>query len=110
MRRLFAVLFGMMVGGGLVYVAFEYHVVRTEESFLLVSKQRANLSDAYVDIRDWKASDWKEHTQLAQNLTADGYGHLAGASFARGLYGDIVAPLLPGSSDSKSSWWRSDGD
>ena len=110
MRRLFAVLFGVMIGGGLVFIAFEFHVVRTKETFYLVPKKQSGLADSYADIRSWKPAQWKEHSELAQNLTASGRGHLIGDSLTDGLFQDFLAPLWDDSSNSKKNWWSFGGD
>ncbi len=107
MRRLFAVLFGVMLGGGLVYAAFEYHLVRTEERFFVIPKKQAGLVDAYVDIRDWSASQWRDHPVLAENLIADGHGDLVTGSIAGGLFDDFISPLQKNASEASKRWWNS---
>ena len=73
MRRLFALLFGMLLGGALVFTAFRYYLVRAgEKEFLLVPKQQAELTDAYVDVRKWDAAEWQKHPKLAEALTRYG--------------------------------------
>jgi len=108
MRRLLAVLFGAMLGGGLVFAAFEYHLVRTDETYHLVPKKQAGLTDAYVDIRDWPASEWNEHTTLAEDLIAAGHGDLVGGSIASGLLDDIIAPFQQDASEATQRWWDSE--
>jgi len=77
MRRLFALLFGMLLGGALVFTAFRYHLVRAgEKEFLLVPKQQADLADAYVDVRGWDAAEWQKHPKLAEALTRYGRADL----------------------------------
>ncbi len=106
MRRLFTVLFGVVLGGGLVYVAFEYHLVRTDENMFLVPKKHADLADPYVDIRDWSASQWKDHPVLAENLIADGHANLVGGSIAGGLMEEFVAPFMKEPKESSGNWWK----
>ena len=73
MRRLIAIVFGMLLGGAIVFVAFKYHVVRAaEKEFLFVPKQQASLVDAYVDIRQWDATQWDKHPELVAALTRYG--------------------------------------
>jgi hypothetical protein len=107
MRRILAMLFGVMLGGGLVFAAFEYHLVRADKTFHLVPKKQAGLVDAYVDIRDWSASQWKDHAVLAENLIADGHGDLVGGSIAGGLLDDFIAPFQQNASESTQRWWNS---
>jgi hypothetical protein len=76
MRRLIAMLFGVAIGGGLVFASFYYHLVRSEKNWLLVRKQHADWHDAYVDIRGWTSHEWSSHPELARNLVAMGRGDL----------------------------------
>ncbi len=77
MRRLFALLFGMVLGGAAMYVGFKYHVVRVgEKKFLFVPKQQAELKDAYVDIRNWDSKEWKKHPELIEALRRYGRADL----------------------------------
>lgn len=90
MRRLFAVMFGAFVGGGLVFAAFQYHVVRTDDRFLVVSKQQTTWREAYVDIRGWTARDWNAHRELGRDLVAAGHGQLVTRSTADGFFKDLL--------------------
>ena len=72
MPRIFSFLLGVAAGVMLCYGATNYHVVRAQDGFHLVHKQRARLAEAYVDVRAFGVSDWASHTELAAALTADG--------------------------------------
>ena len=67
MRRIGAILFGILVGGGLVLAAFQLHVVRAAEGLVIVPKQQPALTDVYADIRDWSRDDWQQHPVLVQS-------------------------------------------
>lgn len=56
---------GMVCGAALLFVAMHYHVVRGKDGVTLVPKISNNLSDVYVDVRDYQLSEWKEHKPLA---------------------------------------------
>tara|TARA_R110002073_G_scaffold107448_10_gene242161 strand:+ start:3224 stop:3511 length:288 start_codon:yes stop_codon:yes gene_type:complete len=56
---------GMVCGAVLLFLAMHYHVVRGKEGVFLVPKISNNLSGVYVDIRDFRLSDWQEHKSLA---------------------------------------------
>ena len=86
MRRLIAVVIGMAIGGGAVYGAFQFHVVRTDQTFLVVAKQHADWHDAYVDIRGWSHREWAAHRELSGNLIAAGRGDLVARSMTDGLF------------------------
>jgi hypothetical protein len=86
MRRIITLLLAAMTGGGVVYTAFQYHVVRSDQRLLLVPKQRADWHEAYVDIRGWTFREWGDHPDLTKNLTAAGHGELVGRSAAGSLF------------------------
>ena len=83
MRFLYTLFFGFVLGAATTYSAFSYHLVRADEGLVLVPRQRASLSDAYADIRNWQANDWTQHLELAHALVEDGRG-------------DLIRPLNPG--------------
>ncbi len=56
---------GMVCGAVLLFAAMHYHVVRGKEGVFLIPKISNNLSGVYVDIRDFRLSDWQEHKSLA---------------------------------------------
>ncbi|TWU24373.1 hypothetical protein Pla52o_23000 [Novipirellula galeiformis] len=56
---------GMVCGAVLLFGAMHYHVVRGKEGVFLVPKISKNLSNVYVDIRDFRLSDWQQHKPLA---------------------------------------------
>ena len=50
-------LLGMVTGAVLLFVAMHYHVVRGNDGVFLVTKISNNLSDVYVDTREFGLSD-----------------------------------------------------
>lgn len=71
---------GMVVGAGLLWAAMHYHVVRSSDGFFFVAKIRNDLSDPYVDIRDFALRDWEDHRPLAAALIRSRQSHLMGDS------------------------------
>ena len=106
MRRVIALILGVAIGGGGVFAAFQYHVVRTEQTLLVVRRQRADWHDTYVDIRGWGYRDWASHRDLSHDLIVSGRGDLVTRSAAdqlfRGLFDSFrahpgnVPPGAPG--------------
>ena len=87
MRRLIAMAMGILIGAGLMFGAFNYHLVRIEKkSFLLIKKKRADWHDAYADIRGWTSREWKDHAELSENLVAQGRGDLVQRSLTDRLF------------------------
>jgi hypothetical protein len=86
MRRLIAMFIGVAIGGGLVFAAFKFHLVRAEKSWLLVRKRQSDWHDAYVDIRGWTSREWSDHKALSDDLIAIGRGDLIQRSFADKLF------------------------
>ncbi len=78
MSRFFA---GMVCGAGLVLLAMHYHIVRGNDGVFLVPKISSNLTDTYVDIRDFRLGDWQEHKSVAAALVKNNRSdQLEGAS------------------------------
>ncbi len=74
-------LFGMVTGAVLLFLAMHYHIVRGNEGVFLVSKISNNLSDVYVDTRDFQLSDWQNHKPLAAAIMRSDHSDiLAGSS------------------------------
>ncbi len=69
-------LFGMICGAGLLFVAMHYHVVHGKDGVFLVSKISNNLSDVYVDTREFDLSDWKAHKPLAAAIMRSDKSHI----------------------------------
>jgi hypothetical protein len=95
MRRLIALLFGVAIGGGCVFAAFQYHVVRTQDKWLVVRKQRADWRDAYVDVRGWTYREWGAHRALSNDLIAAGRGDLVTRSAADQLFRGLFDSFRP---------------
>jgi hypothetical protein len=68
MRRLSTFIFGMVVGGLLIYVALNFHVVKARDGMHLVPKVDAKLAEAYVDIRNFTPADWQQHPEVAMAI------------------------------------------
>ncbi len=71
MRRMYGFIFGIGLGALACLGAMNYHVVRAQDGFHLVPKQQAGLGQAYVDTRQFNATDWTEHPELVASLRAD---------------------------------------
>ncbi len=65
MRKISSFLFGVVVGGALVFCGQRYHVVRTTSGFEFVPKLTSGFAETYVDVRNFQASDWEKHKTLA---------------------------------------------
>ncbi len=76
MRRLFALVFGAMLGAVAMFIAFKFHVLRTKDDWVFVPKPSASLVDAYVDVREWGTTDWTKHPQLVKALVLTGRADL----------------------------------
>lgn len=86
MRRIIAALIFMIMGAGFMYTAFEFHIVQSKDGWFFVPKSEAGLHDPYSDIRDWKASTWKNHPKLAKSLIDNGKGNLIVQSASNGFF------------------------
>jgi hypothetical protein len=88
-------LFGMITGAVLLFAAMHYHVVRGKEGVYLVPKISNNLSDVYVDTRQFGLSDWKNHKPLAAAIMQSNQAHLLEDSTLTG-FRDSVRGLVDG--------------
>jgi hypothetical protein len=70
MPRIFSFLLGVAAGVMLCFGATNYHVVRGQDGFHVVPKQRARLAEAYIDVRKFGVSDWASHAELSAALVA----------------------------------------
>ena len=87
--------FGMICGAALLFVAMHYHVVHGKEGVFLVSKISNNLSDVYVDTRNFELSDWQSHKPLAAAiLRSDKSSMLGDASLTS--FRSTVSGLMDG--------------
>jgi hypothetical protein len=86
MRRVIAALLGAVLGCAGTFAAFQYHVVRTDKSILVVRRQRVDWHDTYADIRGWTHHDWGAHRELSNDLIAAGRGELVTRSVADELF------------------------
>ena len=72
MRRITSMLFGVVVGGLLMFGALQYHVLRTAEGFSYVPKRNVTLKDTYLDVREWTPLDWSNHPDLIISMMQNG--------------------------------------
>jgi len=88
-------IFGMICGAGLLYTAMHYHVVRGTDGVVLVPKISNNLSDVYVDIREYDLAQWQEHKPLAAAIMKSSQSHLL-EDTAHRAFGDSMRGLVDG--------------
>jgi hypothetical protein len=86
-------IFGMICGAALLYVAMHFHVVRGQEGVVLVPKISNNLSDIYVDVREFDLQQWKNHKPLAAAIMQSSQSHLLEDS-AHKSFGNTVRGLF----------------
>jgi hypothetical protein len=96
MRRLPTFIFGMVVGGLLLYLALNYHLIRANDGVHLVPKVSATLSDTYADLRTYGPSDFLNHQQVVQALLKSGQGDLLGDAAANSLKNELDRRLPAG--------------
>ncbi len=68
MSRLFYMFVGVILGGGAIYGALMYHLLRTNDGWEMVPKTSATFTDAYVDMRNFTLADWTQHRDLVAAL------------------------------------------
>ena len=80
MGRLTFMFAGFIVGAGTIFSAFNYHLLRTSTGFQLCPRRSQSLSETYVDIRQFTATDWASHPTLSADIVAAEKQHLMGQS------------------------------
>jgi len=79
-------LFGAVLGASALYVALQYHVVRSHDGFQMVPRTpQQSVGLAYVDVRSYTASQWTDRPELARALMAHGASDLISESVANTL-------------------------
>ena len=92
-KHLGGFVFGVVLGGVLVFVGLKYHVVRASDGYHLIPKMSAEFSEAYVDIREFTFADWDNHRSLAAAMVAAGEGDLLGESADQQLRSSLDTAL-----------------
>lgn len=72
--------FGMICGAALLYTSMHYHVIRSDKGFHLVPKLSQNLSNVYVDIRDYSVADWQDRKIVAAAIVKADQSDLLGGT------------------------------
>ncbi|TWU41567.1 hypothetical protein Q31b_30180 [Novipirellula aureliae] len=88
---------GMVCGAVLLFVGMHYHVVRGKQGVFLVPKISNNLSEVYVDIRDFQITDWQKHKPLAAAMVKNDQSDMleeASTSLFRGQVDSLVRGLF----------------
>lgn len=106
MRRVIAWMMGVCVGAAIMFAAFQFHLIRTQQRFLLVRKQQADWRDAYVDVREWSYRDWTNHPRLSENLVAAGHGDVVVRSGADNFFRGFFNSYHESGSDDRSEGSR----
>jgi hypothetical protein len=95
MRRLSTFIFGMVVGGLLIYVALNYHLIQAKDGMHLVPKVDAALAGSYVDIRGFGPGDWAQHPEIAMALFRADQGDLLESAASDSLRTELDRLLGP---------------
>ena len=94
-KMLMGIFVGILVGCCLMLVAFNYHIVVAEDTTLFVPKQKSQLTDAYIDIRKWTASDWSQHPDFATAMIKAGHQERIKTSIASDIFDGLFRGLQP---------------
>ena len=95
MRRLPTFLFGMIVGGILIYGSLHYHLINAPSGLHLVPKLNSTLAATYVDIRGFGLADWTNHQDVAGALLAANRQDLLASSASDTLRNGLDQLLPP---------------
>lgn len=76
MTRLFWMLMGIGIGAGVAYYSSQNYLIRGTSGYEFVPRSSTGFTDAYLDTRQFMASDWALHPDLALDITKSGKTHL----------------------------------
>src|SRR4051794_28009123 len=93
MRRLPTFIFGMVVGGLLIYLALNYHLIRAKDGLHLVPKVSATLADTYVDVRSFRPGDFVNLRDVVTALLKSGQGELIASLAADSVRNSLSLPV-----------------
>lgn len=71
---------GFIVGAASLYGSMCFHIVRASDGHHVFAKSGLTFRDTYVDIREFKLTDWREHVTLAEAMIKADKGSLMGNS------------------------------
>ncbi|MCA9063332.1 MAG: hypothetical protein KDA96_09745 [Planctomycetaceae bacterium] len=78
--------FGTLLGSAVMFLALQYHVVRSHDGLQLVPRTpQHSLGLAYADVRQWTPAQWTDRPELARALVAHGSSDLISQSVADSL-------------------------
>ncbi|MEM8873380.1 MAG: hypothetical protein AAGD32_03885 [Planctomycetota bacterium] len=90
MKTTIRAIFLLIAVAGWALAALSVHVIRTPEKVVIVPKNRVNITDTYVDVREWTIAEVEAHPvvtrRLLQTDKANHLAHVAGA--------DVLAEAL----------------
>jgi hypothetical protein len=93
MSRLGTFIFGIVVGGGLIYGALTHHLLHTSSGWELVPKASTTFDDSYLDVRNFTLTDWAEHRELVAAIVAAKKEHILGESAEAGIEQGVMQLL-----------------
>ncbi|MCH2212755.1 MAG: hypothetical protein MK110_15735 [Fuerstiella sp.] len=83
MKNLKPFILGSIAGCGMMFVALQYHLVRSQEGFQLIPRApQAALGLAWADVREWDIQKWSDRPELARAAVSHGSSGLISESVA----------------------------
>jgi hypothetical protein len=92
-RKFFVLVIAAATGAGLMHGAYNWHIVRTKETWIVVAKSNPTLVDIYADVRGWDANDWTKHSKLSDSLIRNGHGDLITGSVIDKVVEEFTDPF-----------------
>jgi hypothetical protein len=94
-RRVITFVCGVLTGGAVLYFLLGYHILHAQDGLHLVPKQKAQLTETYVDIRAYGIAEWAQHPDLAADVLQAGKQELIEGASQNALRNSLDRLLAP---------------
>lgn len=93
MKKVFTLIFVLLLVGGWSLAASALHLVWTGGSLVVIPKNRLGISDTYVNVSAWTPDDVSAHPLVAKRLVATGKAEVLSPAFSNHTGEELVAEI-----------------
>lgn len=63
---------GVLFGATLMWFAFSVHVIKHNDDWHFIPREKTQLSDFYSDVTRWDSAEWSKHPDLKSDVIKSG--------------------------------------